>query len=214
MIVLTHMKMKKIDVILALITGEITGWFFYGMLKNMAIEVRYLDWAAALVFPFLALFGLWICFLLGKKFIFIFQAAKYLLIGILATLVDLGVMNILIWITGIATGTYYSVSKGISFLFATFSKYFGDKFWAFEQTNKEEMKKEFAKFFLVTLIGLTINVSIASFVVKFLGYHIITLFNSTAVLNEKMIANIGGIVAAIVVAIWNFIGYKFIVFKK
>jgi len=206
--------MKKIDVVLALITGEITGWFFYGMLKNMGVTIRYLDWAAALVFPFLALFGLWVCFLLGKKFISIFQAAKYLLIGILATLIDLGVMNILITISGIATGMYYSVSKGISFLFATFSKYFGDKFWAFEQMEKEEMKKEFAKFFLVTLVGLVINVYIASIVVNFLGYHIVTLFGSQLGLNEKMIANVGAIVAAIAVAVWNFVGYKFIVFKK
>jgi len=206
--------MKKIDVVLALITGEITGWFFYGMLKNMGVTIRYLDWAAALVFPFLALFGLWVCFLLGKKFISIFQAAKYLLIGILATLIDLGVMNILITISGIATGMYYSVSKGISFLFATFSKYFGDKFWAFEQMEKEEMKKEFAKFFLVTLVGLVINVYIASIVVNFLGYHIVTLFGSQLGLNEKMIANIGAIVAAVAVAVWNFVGYKFIVFKK
>ena len=108
--------MKKIDVVLALITGEITGWFFYGMLKNMGITIRYLDWAAALIFPFLALLGLWVCFLMGKKFILIFQAAKYLLIGIMATLVDLGIMNILIMISGIATGMYYSVFKGISFL--------------------------------------------------------------------------------------------------
>ena len=206
--------MKRIDVVLALITGEITGWFFYAMLKNMGVTIRYLDWAAALVFPFLALFGLWVCFLLGKKFISIFQAAKYLLIGILATLIDLGVMNILITISGIATGMYYSVSKGISFLFATFSKYFGDKFWAFEQMEKEEMKKEFAKFFLVTLVGLVINVYIASIVVNFLGYHIVTLFGSQLGLNEKMIANIGAIVAAVAVAVWNFVGYKFIVFKK
>ena len=207
--------MKKIDVILALITGEITGWFFYGMLKNMGITIRYLDWAAALIFPFLALLGLWVCFLLGKKFILIFQAAKYLLIGIMATLVDLGIMNILIMISGIATGMYYSVFKGITFLFATFSKYFGDKFWAFEKMEKEEMKKEFIKFFSVTLVGLVINVSVASFVVNFLGYHIITLFDSSlGVLNDKTIANLGGIAAALAAAVWNFVGYKFIVFKK
>jgi len=209
--------MKKIDVILALVTGEITGWFFYGMLKNMEAKIpymNYMNWVAALVFPLLALFGLWICFLLGKKFISFFQAAKYLLIGILATLVDLGVFNILMWISGIFTGPYLRVFKGISFLFATFSKYFGDKLWAFEKMEKAGMKKEFTSFFLVTLVGLVINVAITSFVVNFLGIHIMTLFGSKLVLNDKMIANLGAIAAAIVVAVWNFIGYKFIVFKK
>ncbi|TFG35405.1 MAG: GtrA family protein [Parcubacteria group bacterium] len=206
--------MKKIDVILALITGEITGWFFYGMLSNMGADIPYLKLIGALVFPFLALFCLWICYLLGKKFIFIFQAAKYLLIGILATLVDLGVMNILIMISGIATGIYFSVFKGISFLFATFSKYFGDKFWAFVKMEKQGMKKEFTSFFLVTLIGLGINVGIASFVVNFLGGRDVALFGSQLTLNASMIANLGGLDAAVIVAVWNFVGYKFIVFKK
>jgi putative flippase GtrA len=206
--------MKKIDVILALVTGEITGWFFYGMLSNMGVNIPYLKLIGAVVFPFLALFCLWICYLLGKKFIFIFQAAKYLLIGILATLVDLGVMNILIIISGIATGIYFSVFKGISFLFATFSKYFGDKFWAFEKMEKQGMQKEFTSFFLVTLIGLGINVGIASFVVNFLGSNATALFGFQLKLNPSMIANLGGLAAAVIVAVWNFVGYKFIVFKK
>jgi putative flippase GtrA len=140
--------------------------------------------------------------------------AKYVLIGVFATLVDLGILNLLILISGIALGWQYRVFKGISFIFATCSKYVGDKFWAFEQMNKEEMKKEFTKFFLITLIGLVINIGIASFVVNFLGYHIITLFGSNLGLSEKMIANLGGIAAAVGAALWNFVGYKFIVFKK
>lgn len=206
--------MKKIDIILALVTGEITGWFFYGMLSNMGVNIPYLKLIGAVVFPFLALFCLWICYLLGKKFISIFQIAKYLLVGILATLVDLGVMNILIMISGIATGIYFSIFKGISFLFATFSKYFGDKFWAFEKMEKEGMKKEFTSFFMVTLIGLGINVGIASFVVSFLSSNVTALLGFQLKLNPSMIANLGGLAAAVIVAVWNFVGYKFIVFKK
>jgi len=99
-------------------------------------------------------------------------------------------------------------------LIATFTKYFGDKFWAFEQMDKEGMKKELGKFYLVTLVGMAINVFVASFVVDFLGMHIITLFGSELGMNAKMIANIGGIAAALAAAVWNFFGYKFIVFKK
>ena len=208
------MKMKKIDIILALIVGEITAWFFYGMLGNFGLDVKRFEFVLALTFPILAVLGLWVCFMLGKKFIFIFQAAKYFLIGILATLVDLGVLNILITATNIATGWHYNLFKGISFIIATFSKYFGDKFWAFEKMEKAGMKKELGKFFLVTMAGLVINVAIASFVVNFLGVHIITLFGSQIWMNEKTIATMGGIAAALGVAVWNFFGYKFIVFKK
>ena len=83
--------MKRIDIILALVIGEIIAWFFYGILKNLGVEIRFLSWILAISFPILALFGIWIAWFLGKKFLWIFQAAKFLLVGALATLVDLGV---------------------------------------------------------------------------------------------------------------------------
>lgn len=209
--------MKKVDVILALVTGEIAGWYFFGMFKDMNIalfKLPIMPLVMYVVFPLLTLLGLWICYFLGKKFISFFQLAKYLLIGVLATLVDLGVLNLLMGFTGMATGNPFKIFKGISFLVATFSKYFGDKFWAFEKMEKEGMKKEFTVFFLVTLVGLAVNVAVAAMTVTFLKANGMALFGSQLVLTDKLIGNLGGIAAAVVVAVWNFIGYKFIVFKK
>jgi putative flippase GtrA len=206
--------MKKIDVVMALVTGEITAWLFYTIISNFGFEIGNLVWVLALAFPFLAWFCLWVCYQIGKKFLFVFQMAKYLLVGILATLVDLGIMNLLMFVSGFSSGLPFALFKATSFLIATFTKYFGDKFWAFEQMDKEGMKKELGQFYLVTLVGMAINVFVASFVVDFLGMHIITLFGSELGMTAKMIANIGGIAAALAAAVWNFFGYKFIVFKK
>jgi len=198
--------MKKIDIILALGCGEVIAWFFYSILENLGVRINFLNWILAVFTPFIALFCLWVSWLLGKKFLWIFQAAKYLLIGVLATMVDLGILNLLMLVSGIASGIFYSVFKGISFIVATCSKYFGDKFWAFEKMEKTEMGKEFGQFFLVTLVGFGINVGFASLVVNVIGPQ----FEIT----PKLWANVGGIIAAISAAAWNFIGYKFIVFKK
>lgn len=198
--------MKKYDIILALITGEITAWFFYALLQDFNLKIDFLGWVLAISFPILAVIGLWVSFLLGKKFLWIFQAAKYLLIGVLATIMDLGILNLLINISGIATGLHFSVFKGISFTTATCAKYAGDKFWAFEKMEKEGLGKEFGQFFLVTLVGFVINVGVASFVVNNAGPQ----FGLT----PKLWANVGGIVAAFGTIAWNFAGYKFIVFKK
>jgi putative flippase GtrA len=198
--------MKKIDVILALACGEVIAWFFYSILENLGVKINFLNWILAVFTPFLALFCLWLSWLLGKRFLWIFQAAKYLLIGVLATMVDLGILNLLMLVSGIASGIFYSVFKGISFIVATCSKYFGDKFWAFEKMEKTGMGKEFSQFFLVTLIGFGINVGFASLIVNLIGPQ----FGIT----PKLWANVGGIVAAIGAAAWNFIGYKFIVFKR
>ncbi len=198
--------MKKIDIILGLITGEIAAWFFFGIFKKLGIEARFLYWALPILFPILSLLGLWISWFLRKKFLWIFQAAKFFLIGILATLVDLEALSILMMLSGITGGAYYSVFKGISFIFATCAKYSGDKFWVFEKMEKKEVGKEFGQFLLVTLIGMGINVGIASLVVN--------LISPPGCLPPEIWATFGAIVAAFGAAAWNFLGYKFIVFKK
>ena len=197
--------MKKIDIILALITGEVTAWFFYILLKDV-VRINNLGLILPISFPILTVVCLWVSWLLGKRFLWIFQIAKYLLIGVLATIADLAVLNLLMWASGAATGILFSVFKGVSFIMATTAKYFGDKFWAFEKMEKSGMRKEFGQFFIVTLIGLGLNVGVASFVVNVIGPQ----FG----LNETLWANIGGIAAAFGVSVWNFLGYKFIVFKK
>jgi len=193
---------KKLDVIIALIIGELTALYFAFIFKDIYCGA----WALIVIFPILSIACLWIAYLIGKKYFFILQSAKFLLIGTLGTLIDLGVLNILIWISGISSGLLFPVFKTISFVIANCSKYFGHKFWVFEKKEMIGAKKEFGKFFLVSLGGLIINVTIASLIVN--------LIKPQFGLSETIWANIGGIVAALVTVIWNFLGYKFLVFKK
>lgn len=198
--------MKKIDILLALITGEVAAWFFYGILKTLKIDVGFFIWGLLILFPILSLFGLWLAYVIGKKFLFVFQAAKFLLVGVLATVVDLGAFNGLILISGIASGFYASVFKGITFITATSSKYFLDKFWAFEKMEKAGMGKEFSQFFIVTLVGFVVNVGLFAFINNTVGPQ----FG----IETKLWANLAALSAAVLTAAWNFFAYKFIVFKK
>jgi putative flippase GtrA len=200
------LNMKKTDIIFALVTGEITAWFFYTLVKELNLNIPGLLVILAVGFPVLAVLGLWICWMLGKKYVWIWQMAKYLLIGVLATILDLGVLNGLILVSGVAVGITYSVFKGISFIVATCCKYFADKFWAFEKKEKAGMGKEFLQFFFVTLIGLGLNVLIASFVVN--------KMEPQFGLSPAAWGTVGGVAAAFGVTAWNFVGYKFFVFKK
>ncbi len=203
------MKLKKSDIILSLAIGELTSWYFIYLLGGLPARFNFspiILWSLLAVFPILSLIGIWISFLIGKRFLFVFQLAKFALIGVIATLVDLGILAFLIHTFGIDAGIWYSVFKGTSFVIATMSKYFGDKLWAFEQKKMEGLGEEFSKYFLVTLIGFLINVGIASFVVNVMGPQ----FG----FKPELWANIGGIIAAFGTVIWNFVGYKFLVFKK
>lgn len=201
--------MKKIDIILALITGEAVALLFLQILKGILLPIdliKNLNWILPLTLPILALIGLWICYLIGKKFLFVFQAGKFFLTGSLITVIDIGVLNFLMLISGIAAGLWFSFFKGISFLVATAIKYFGSKFWIFEKFEVGISLKEAGQFLVITLVSLGINVGVASFLVNILGPQ----FEMTKI----SWASISGIVAALSAAIWNFLGYKFIVFKK
>lgn len=196
--------MKRSDIIVALIIGEVSAWLALAIFKNLRVEI--VVWLLPVFLPILAMVGLWIAYIFGKKFPIIWQAAKFILVGILNTFLDLGVLNILISVSGITSGLNYSVFKGVSFLAAVINSYFWNKFWTFRKSATSESGKEFLQFFIVSAIGFGINVGVASLVVNIIG----TQF----AISEEIWANVGAVVATLIAMAWNFIGYKFIVFKR
>jgi len=196
--------MRKSDIFAAIIIGEVSAWLVLLVFKNIRLELPFW-WGIPIILPILSLIGMWLASILGKRLFIIYQASKFLLVGILNTLIDLGVLNFLILVSGTASGLSFSLFKGASFLVAVVNSYFWNKFWTFEKKETTKAPKEFAQFFVVALIGLGINVLIASFVVNVIGPQ----FG----LSEKIWANLGAIAATFVGMTWNFLGYKFIVFK-
>jgi len=196
--------LKKSDIVISIIIGFLIGVLFLIIFKNVGAEIPY-KWLLLIVFPFLTLLGIFLAAFIGRKLLIVWQAAKFLLVGALNTFIDLGVLNLLILISGIASGSLYSVFKGISFMIAVINSYFWNKFWTFRKSKTTTPGKEFLQFFIVSAIGFGINVGAASLVVNVIGPQ----FGLTA----EIWANIGAIAAAFCAMVWNFIGYKFIVFK-
>jgi putative flippase GtrA len=106
----------------------------------------------------------------------------------------------------ITSGWYFSFFKIISFSCAAVNSYFWNKFWTFKKKETKVGTKEFSQFYLITGISLLLNVGIASLIVNSIGPQ----FGLT----EKIWANIGAFIGVLGAFIWNFLGYKFIVFKK
>ena len=73
--------------------------------------------------------------------------------------------------------------------------------------TKKETKSEFLQFFAVSIIGFLINVLVASVAFK------IVLMSPTN-LTDNQTGLIGAAAGSIAGLLWNFIGYKFWVFKK
>lgn len=198
--------MKKADIIIAFLAGEGVAWLFIWFLKKSAIEIALLNWGLPILFPFLAIICLWASYLIGKRYLFVFQLAKFLLIGSLFALFDLVILNSLMTYFGVTKGIEYSIFVTTSFVIATSVKYIADKFWAFEKSERKGMGREFTGFFIITLISGGIHIGIASFIVNIIGAQ----FG----ISPLIWANIGKILGIVVASAWNFLGYKFIVFKK
>lgn len=144
-----------------------------------------------------------------NKLLLLFQAGKFVVVGVVNTLIDFAVLNLLMFATDIAAGVWYAAFKGISFLAAVTNSYFMNRFWTFKGEGQQNKSKELAQFFVVSCIGFGINVGTAYLVVNVISHQ----FDSLA-LAAKLWANVGALAATAASMIWNFIGYKFIVFKK
>ena len=198
--------MRKIDVILSLITGEGVAWLFVWFVKKSEFELGFSVWLLPIFLPVLALICLWFAYFIGKKFLFVFQLAKFLLTGAFFSLIDLVVLNFLMIRFGVTEGMPYLIFVAVSFVVATCFKYVADKYWAFENAGKNQLGLEFGKFFTITLISAGIQIGVADLVVNEIGAQ----FG----IDPLIWGNIGKIAGITVASAWNFIGYKFIVFKK
>ncbi len=203
--------MKKLDVLLALIIGEVCAWLMFLIGRNLAVEnlavanlIPYINYLPV-VFPVLCALGLIIARFLGRIIPVVYQLAKFILVGGMNFLIDMGVLNLLIFSTGIASGATQSGFKGISFLIALGNSYAWNKFWTFEDKSTSDIKKEFFQFTVVSVIGFLINVGS--------DYVFVNMISPFAGMPEKTWAQFSAMLASAIALIWNFLGYKFIVFN-
>lgn len=200
------MKLSSRDLVFGAINGAFIGILAPFIFSNLAVK---LPISIVLFVPLMALMcalGIGVGYLLSKIRPFFFQLSKFGLIGVANTVVDLGIYNLLIYTSDVSTGYLIVVFKSFSVLAAIVNSYVWNKFWSFEKKEVGNLGEEFTQFLMVSLVGLLLNVGITAFVVNIIG--------APAGVGEKVWANVGGLTASILVLTWNFVGYKFFVFKK
>lgn len=211
----TSIQLKKKDIIIALAIGEVAGCLIAIILKNIGQLVPEADivpiWIWLVFFPLFCLAWLLFTFILSKVKTIFYQLGKFVLVGGLNFLLDLGILNLLIFLTSIASGWLFSLFKGASFIIAVVNSYLLNKFWTFKkqavpEQSVQQTGKEFMTFVAVSLIGMGLNNLVASALVNWVGPQ--------WGVAESLWANIGAIAAGFISMFWNFVGYKFFVFKK
>ena len=196
-----------------LIIGAAVGILIQPILANN-LPAKYEAWLSLgarvgifLFFLILAPLALWFAKILSRWWAGIFQFAQFAAVGTMNSFIDVGIFNLETFLYG-GTG---AISNA---LFATFNEGFDNwqslwtnsfiwnKYWTFGATDKTNAK-EVSGFYGVAIVGWIVNVTVAT-IVKSVGPA-----DSHAWVN--LVAPLGGILASF---IWNFLGYKFWVFKK
>jgi putative flippase GtrA len=101
---------------------------------------------------------------------FVPQMARFAVVGVVNTALDLAVLNTLIAVSHRGrSGLLYSVFKAISFLAAVVNSYWLNSRWTFRCLPSENAPMRVGRFISVSVLGLVINVGIASWVASFAG---------------------------------------------
>ena len=199
--------MDKKNILIAVTAGVLIGIFTIPTINNLPLPGILVSFGAinlALLFGILSIFGYFFAELLGKWMTIFRQIGRFAIVGVLNTVLDFAVLNLLITMSGVTGGPMASVFKGVSFIVAVTNSYYWNKYWTFEFQTK--VNKELLQFFIISAIGFGFNIGAFSFTVDVIG----PIGNIT----PQTWANIGALSGTLAGLAWNFIGYKFIVFKK
>jgi len=156
-------------------------------------------------FTILAPLALFILSLLGKFVPVLYQFGKFASVGVLNTFVDIGVLNLEIIALGTPGPWHYRLFKAVSFLAGTTNSFLWNKFWTFDSREPANALQTF-KFYGVAVGGFLLNVGAASYVFSNVA--------PPASVSIALWANIAAMCGVAASFAWDFIGYKFFVFKK
>lgn len=137
------------------------------------------------------------------------QFSKFVAVGLLNTGIDFAILNVLTLLTGITSGAGLVLLNTFSFTAATTNSYFLNKNWTFRDTARNAEEKKFLQFIAISLVGAVINGGTVFLITTYAR----PAFDSLG-LGDQLWVNIAKVFATGVSLVWNFLGYKFFVFKK
>lgn len=192
------------DLVNTLIVGSLVSLFAVPILINTEAYANFPfpPLIFHLAVPVLGLIGMVVASLLGKRLPVLWQFSKFMAVGFSNTAIDFGILNGLIYFTDITSGLQIIPLNAISFTVAIVNSYFWNRKWVFENPKESN----FFTFVGVTLIGLAINSTLVFLITTFIPPVVVT--------SPKLWANIAKAFATGISLVWNFMGYKLVVFKK
>jgi putative flippase GtrA len=198
------------DLFFAAINGLFIGILAPFIFHNISAVLPVSRTIFAIALTILCVLGITVGYGLSRfspKLGFFFQLAKFGLIGVTNFVVDLGIFSLFIWATSIVEGSSIILFNIISVSVAIINSYIWNKFWSFEEKSLDEtiVRKQFFQFIAVSVAGLILN-TIVTYTLNEMGNGFGIEKTTWAIISKAS--------ASVVVLVWNFLGYKFFVFKR
>lgn len=132
------------------------------------------------------------------------QIGRFAVVGILNTVIDYGLFNILLLVTGIRHGIEVGLLNMLCVALASVNSFYFNRSWTF-QANHYEYRRQIFKFVIATAVGILINSAVVTLTSSLVNRMPISAF---------IILNGGKLLAAVFSISWNFITYRGWVFKQ
>lgn len=199
---------RLIDFAASVAIGGVAAFIMVAVRRNLSLPVAVRPYLGAppLAFPLFTLAAMALGSFLGRRVLVLYQLTKFALVGGSSFLIDLGVLNVLINLTGRPQGPHATSFKAMSFLVAMSWNFPWNKLWTFGAASRGGTGRQFVEFFIVSSMGLFINVSCFALINNSIG--------PLGGIPPRTWANIAAGAAAVISPLWNFLGYKFVVFRR
>jgi putative flippase GtrA len=214
--------MSKKDTLFSAIIGAEVGLVFQPLIYNLWPDIQkgifnlfsiniertiFIHLGVLVFFAIIAPIALYILSLISKYVKVAYQFGKFAAVGSSNTFLDIGLLNLAIMTMDLKEGTtkFFIVATSTAIV-STVNSYLWNKFWTFEAGKREEKRLwEIVKFYAVTGAAALVNGAITSFAtVQIVGGQT----------SGSLAATVGKIIGILSAFLINFLGYKFIVFKK
>jgi putative flippase GtrA len=131
------------------------------------------------------------------------QFGKFLAVGTLNTAIDFGTLNLLSWLTGIYGGLRLAPINAAGVLLALTNSYLLNKHWTFQASASPG--RRVSRFVVVSLIGISLNTALVVVLTHFV--------TRPTDLTPQLWENLAKALATGGTLVWDFCGYKFLVFR-
>lgn len=201
------MEATRKDLLIAAVAGFLLGLLLLSIAFNLRLYFLYRTPLLVFGVPIIIVVGIGISKIIGRYIPFFNQLGKFVAVGVLNTALDFSILNFISRVTGITAGVVVGWVNIPGFMVSVVNGYLWSRLWVFPRQDQERnLFIDFPKFIAVTGIGLLLNSGIIILVTTYLP--------APENIRSEVWLNIAKVIATAFTLVWNFMGYKFFVFKK